>query len=190
MNRIPRHSVGILVDAKPVQSARLVQPWQRARLHFRHGSLQGTCIQIVKLFKTMLNNTEMSLLKADMDISALYVDLNHNGKLAVETSRPSARNMNSHANPLSPSAVIIPAGVGTSRPTGDPGPQPLCRSAQLPASRNASPPAVSARPKQRRSSILAGGDGADHQWHCFGVEEHWLTKNRIPKWMRFYFHGK
>ena len=36
-------------------------------------------------FKTMLNNTEMSLLKADMDISALYVDLVPNKKLAVET---------------------------------------------------------------------------------------------------------
>lgn len=35
-------------------------------------------------FKTLLNNTEMSLLKADMDISALYVDLVPNKKLAQE----------------------------------------------------------------------------------------------------------
>ncbi|MCP4140615.1 MAG: phosphoenolpyruvate carboxylase [Chloroflexi bacterium] len=33
-------------------------------------------------FSTMLNNTEMSLLKADMDISALYVDLVEDKKLA------------------------------------------------------------------------------------------------------------
>ena len=33
-------------------------------------------------FKTLLNNTEMSLLKADMDISALYVDLVPDKKLA------------------------------------------------------------------------------------------------------------
>ena len=33
-------------------------------------------------FKTLLNNTEMSLLKADMDISALYVSLVPNKKLA------------------------------------------------------------------------------------------------------------
>jgi phosphoenolpyruvate carboxylase len=33
-------------------------------------------------FKTMLNNTEMSLLKADMDISALYVELVPDKKLA------------------------------------------------------------------------------------------------------------
>jgi len=35
-------------------------------------------------FKTLLNNTEMSLLKADMDISALYVDLVPDKKLADE----------------------------------------------------------------------------------------------------------
>jgi len=35
-------------------------------------------------FRTMLNNTEMSLLKADMDISALYVDLAPDKKLADE----------------------------------------------------------------------------------------------------------
>jgi phosphoenolpyruvate carboxylase len=35
-------------------------------------------------FKTLLNNTEMSLLKADMDISALYVDLVPDKKLANE----------------------------------------------------------------------------------------------------------
>ncbi len=36
-------------------------------------------------FKTMLNNTEMSLLKADMDISALYVDLVPNKELGRTT---------------------------------------------------------------------------------------------------------
>ncbi len=35
-------------------------------------------------FKTMLNNTEMSLLKADMEISALYVDLVAEKNLAAE----------------------------------------------------------------------------------------------------------
>jgi phosphoenolpyruvate carboxylase len=35
-------------------------------------------------FRTLLNNSEMSLLKADMDISALYVDLAPDKKLADE----------------------------------------------------------------------------------------------------------
>jgi phosphoenolpyruvate carboxylase len=35
-------------------------------------------------FKTLLTNTEMSLLKADMDISALYVDLVPDRKLAAD----------------------------------------------------------------------------------------------------------
>ena len=35
-------------------------------------------------FRTLLNNSEISLLKADMDISALYVDLVPNKKLADE----------------------------------------------------------------------------------------------------------
>ena len=61
-------------------------------------------------FKTMLDNTEMSLLKADMDIAALYVDLVPDRKLANELfgtiraeydrTRDAVLSISGHANLL------------------------------------------------------------------------------------------
>jgi len=61
-------------------------------------------------FKTMLDNTEMSLLKADMDIASLYVDLVPNKKLANEIfgsvraeydrTRDAVLSISGHANLL------------------------------------------------------------------------------------------
>lgn len=61
-------------------------------------------------FKTMLDNTEMSLLKADMDIASLYVDLVPDKKLATELfgiihaeydrTREAVLSISGHANLL------------------------------------------------------------------------------------------
>lgn len=50
-------------------------------------SLLREMYQGLALFKTMLNNAEMSLLKADMDIASLYVDLVPDKKLGNEMYR-------------------------------------------------------------------------------------------------------
>jgi phosphoenolpyruvate carboxylase len=74
--------------------------WMQSRFNLPGWFSLGSALESVKddvllremyngwaFFKTMLDNTEMSLLKADMDIASLYVDLVSDRKLAGEIFR-------------------------------------------------------------------------------------------------------
>ena len=90
--RRPRYPVGVLLDAEPVQPARLV----RARRRPRAGD--PACLREMyagwPFVRAVLDNAEMSLLKADMWIAARYSALVADRGLAAACgppSRPSTR---------------------------------------------------------------------------------------------------
>jgi phosphoenolpyruvate carboxylase len=84
-------------EVSKIRAIPWVFSWMQSRFNLPGWFGLGTALHSIKddgllrdmyhnwaFFKTMLDNTEMSLIKADMEIASLYVDLVPNKKLAAE----------------------------------------------------------------------------------------------------------
>ena len=147
--RRPRHPVGVLLDAEPVQPARLVRARRRARAR-RAARACARCTRAGRSSAPLLDNAEMSLLKADM---------RHRRALLGPGARPGAGRHRlrppSRAEYARTREAILDvtghAGADGRRPRHPAlgaAPQSLRRPAELSAGRDA-PPAARARPIRR-----------------------------------------
>ena len=132
-------------------------------------------------FRTLLDNAEMSLLKADMEIAALYVDLVPDQELGPPDLRQHPRRVRAHAagraghQPAQRAAGELtgPAALG-------PAAQPVCRSVELHPGGNAAPPAPPAGPGGSAGRRAARSDRADHQRHRCRFAQHRLIPLPAP----------
>jgi phosphoenolpyruvate carboxylase len=127
-------------------SAELVQPRRGSGFYQGDAGLLKEMYDGWAFFRTLLNNSEMSLLKADMDISALYVSLVPDKKLANEIfSSIRAEYERTRETVLAVSRRIHPARNGTCHTTSDSTSQSLCGPVELHPGGNPAPPAGFAR---------------------------------------------
>ena len=126
-------------------------------------------------FRTMIDNAELSLAKADMSIAAMYSDLVPDRELAsrvfaeieaeyLRTARHGAGDQGGER---------VHAG-GAGHPALDQAAQSLRRPAQLHSGGDAAPSARAPRPGKRASPGDPRGDHADHQRDRGRAAEHWL----------------
>ena len=90
-----RHPVGVLLDAEPLQPARDGTAWAPHSSRSPSAASSKRCTGRGRSTAAILDNAEMSLLKADMGIAALYSDLVPDRDLAARVLRPHRRTSTS-----------------------------------------------------------------------------------------------